>query len=120
MLRFGLLTDQCRKSKAAKMLYDHVRTRGKGIPTTVQQIGPFLVQNGYQLAAADRGRVIDLRLHEEHMSPYFKTDMNLFHLLMLDDKIDMSIFKSPEGILFAFEGLPENPEPFGAHGHDMR
>ncbi|MCY0877088.1 MAG: hypothetical protein OWT28_12590 [Firmicutes bacterium] len=120
MLRFGLLTDQSRKSKAARLLYEHVRTKGKATPTTATQVGPWPVQAGYDLATTDRARVVDLRLHEEHMSPYFKTDMNLFHLLMLDDKIEMAIYKTSEGILLAFEGLPENPEPFGAHGHDMR
>jgi len=119
-MRFGLVMDQSRKAKAAKHLYDFVRTKTKAKPLQDDLVATWPVQSGLQLLAGDRFRVLDLHLHEEHMSPYFKTDMNLFHMLMLDDTIEMSLYRASEGILFVFEGLPDNPQPFGSHGHDPR
>ncbi len=120
MVRYGLITDQSRKAKAAKSVYDYIRLRSRGEPLHDEIVLTWPVSNGVRLVAHDRFRVIDLRLHDEHLSPYFKTDMNLFHLLMIDDKVDMCIYKTADGILFVFDGLPESPHAFGMHGHDMR
>ncbi|MCY0901574.1 MAG: hypothetical protein OWU32_05225 [Firmicutes bacterium] len=119
-MRYGLLTEQSRKARAARTLYEYIRVRSRAQPVAGGQVALWPVQDGFQVAAVDRFRVLELRLHEEHMSPYFKTDLNLFHLLMLDDSIDMALYKTAEGVLFVFEGLPECPQPFGVHGHDMR
>lgn len=119
-MRFGLITEQSRKSRAAKSLFEYIRSRPSSTALNDDMIATWPVQSGVHVGIGDRFRIVDLKLHEEHLSPYFKTDMNLFHLLMLDDKADMSIYRTPEGILFAFEGLPESPEPFGARRFDTR
>lgn len=75
---------------------------------------------GVAVSQADKYRVLNLRLSEEHLSPYFKTDMNLFHMLMMDDTADMRIYKADKGWLFVFDGIPEGPKPFGQNGYDPR
>ncbi len=119
-MHYGLVTDQSRKAKQAKTFYEYVRTKTRSEPLSDAQVGDIKIHGGFRLLHGDRHRVVNLRLMDEHLSPYFRTDMNLFHLLMIDDSIDMSIFKTPEGILFVFEGLPNSPRPFGVHGYDPR
>lgn len=119
-MHYGLLTEQSRKARAAKGLYEYLRHKAKGRTLDDSQIAEYLAIGGLAVASGDRFRVLELRLHDEHLSPYFKTDMNLFHLLMLDNAVDMSVWKTPEGTLFLFEGLRESPEPFGSMGHDVR
>ena len=119
-MHYGLVTDQSRKAKQAKAFYEYVRTKTRSEVLSVTQVVELPVFGGFRLLRGDRHRVVNLRLMDEHLSPYFRTDMNLFHLLMIDDNIDMSIFKSQDGILFVFEGLPNSPQPFGAHGYDPR
>ena len=119
-MHYGLLTDQSRKAKAAKGLYDYLKHRARGKTQEASHVAQWQATGGLAVASSDRFRVLELRLHDEHLSPYFKTDMNLFHLLMLDDSVEMSLWKTQEGTLFVFEGLRENPEPFGSMGHDVR
>lgn len=119
-MHHGLVTENSRKARAAKSLYDTLRSRAKGslIPSfeweTIQGIEGVPVQQG------DKYRVLNLRLQDEHLSPYFKTDMNLFHMLMMDDSANVTIFRSDQGWLFVFEGIPDGPKPFGQNGFDMR
>ena len=117
---YGLITEQSRKSKAAKSVFEAIRNKSKALPMTDEKTLDFPVKSGYQVPAEDRLRILKLRLQDEHMSPYFKTNMNLFHLLMMDEKTEVYVYQAEHGILFVFEGLPNNPQPFGASGHDMR
>ena len=119
-MHYGLITESSRKAKAAKVLYEYIRQKTRGKALDDSQIADWRATGGLPVTAGDRFRVLELRLHDEHLSPYFKTDMNLFHLLMLDDSVQMSIWKTADGILFLFEGLRESPEPFGSMGHDVR
>ena len=119
-MHYGLLTEQSRKAKAAKGLYEYLKQKARGKTKEASQVAEWQATGGLVVASGDRFRVLELRLHDEHLSPYFKTDMNLFHLLMLDDSAEMSMWKTQEGTLFVFEGLRESPEPFGSMGHDVR
>lgn len=120
MIHYGLITDQSRKSKAARAVYETARVRAKGQAVPLGEVAGIPVPTGFSILETDRRKVLDIRLQDEHMSPYFKTDMNLFHLLMLDETTEMTICKVPDGVLILFNGLPDNPKPFGAHGHDTR
>lgn len=117
---YGLITEQSRKAKAARSLFETVKGKGKALPMTDDKILEFSVASGFQMPAEERSRILKLRMHDEHMSPYFKTNMNLFHLLMIDEKTEVYVYQTDQGILFVFEGLPNNPQPFGSSGHDMR
>ncbi len=119
-MHYGLFTEQSRKSKAAKALYELLRSRGRAEPVTSDKLNEWPGQTGFQVPGSDRYRVLNLRFHDEHLSPYFKTDMNLFHLLMIDERTEIAVFKTNDGILFTFDGLPDNPQKFGLHGHDTR
>ena len=118
---YGLVTDQSRKSRAARAAFDAIRSKGRAVaaPET-DKVLDFSVKSGFRVPVEERSRILKLRLHDEHMSPYFKTNMNLFHLLMMDEKTEIYIYQAEIGILFVFEGLPNNPQPFGVSGHDMR
>lgn len=119
-MHYGVITEQSRKAKSARAVYEAVRSRVRGPIVPLGQVAGFTVTSGFRVPESERARILSLGLHDEHMSPYFKTDMNLFQLLMLDESIDMSMYKTQEGVLFVFEGLPTSPQPFGAQGHDPR
>ncbi|OFW74878.1 MAG: hypothetical protein A2201_04825 [Alicyclobacillus sp. RIFOXYA1_FULL_53_8] len=116
---YGLVTEQSRKSKAARNLYDYLRQKVRNYEPAIQWES-IPAYDGIQVPDADKYRVLNVRLHDEHMSPYFKTDMNLFHMLMLDESTGMTLYKTDHGWLFVFEGLPHGPKPFGQSGFDMR
>ena len=120
MQHYGLVTEQSRKARAARSVYDYLKNRSRGSQLPDERIAEWNATGGIGVGSADRFRVLDLRLHDEHLSPYFKTDMNLFHLLMLDDSTDIALFRVPEGTLFVFQGLPDSPQPFGVQGYDPR
>lgn len=120
MRHYGLITKESRKARAAKNLYEYLHGKNRSRELPDPKLGEFKASGGFGVAEADRFRVVDLRLHDEHLSPYFKTDMNLFHLLMIDNAAEMAMFRSEDGILFVFDGLPDGPQPFGAQGHDPR
>ncbi len=127
-MHYGLFTEQSRKSKAARALFELLRTKGRAEPITADKMADKLadkrnewtVRTGFQVPGPERFRVLNLRFHDEHLSPYFKTDMNLFHLLMIDERTEIAVFKTDDGILFTFDGLPDSPQRFSLHGHDTR
>jgi hypothetical protein len=120
LLLHGLILEQSRKAKAARNLYEYLRQRAKGVfePGFVWE--NYEVRDGVRVAQQDKYRILNIRLHEEHLSPYFKTDMNLFHMLMLDETADVTVYRADRGWLFVFEGIPAAPKPFGQSGFDMR
>lgn len=121
MIHYGLITDQSRKAKAAKNLYESLRQKvdpSNWQPTA--QWETYTGVDGIPVPQRERHKVLNLRLHDEHLSPYFKTDMNLFYMMMMDDSAEMVVFRAPPGWLFVFDGLPEGPKPFGQQGYDPR
>ena len=120
MSHHGFITDQSRKARAARSVYEYVRQRNKGEFLENIEWNLLIGMEGVAVSQADKYRVLNLRLSEEHLSPYFKTDMNLFHMLMMDDTADMRIYKADKGWLFVFDGIPEGPKPFGQNGYDPR
>lgn len=121
LTNYGLITDQSRKSKTVRNIYDYLRQKVNQmtwIPTVTWDV--YTAIEGVPVPEQDKFRVLNVRIHEEHMSPYFKTDMNLFHMLMLDESAEMTLFRAENGWLFLFEGIPSTPKPFGQLGYDMR
>jgi hypothetical protein len=119
-MHYGLITQQSRKAKAAKTLYESLRKKSRPAQPTVEAVADIPVSDGIQISEAEHGRILALKLQEEHLSPYFRTDMNLFHLLMLERATSMQMFRADRGILIVFEGVPSSPKPFGTSGHDLR
>jgi len=121
MPMYGYISDQSRKFKASRHVYDYLKSHvdrklwDKGTVWQGIQAG-----DGIPVPKRDRQKILNLKLHEEHLSPYFKTDMNLFHMLMLDDSAQVRIYKAPKGWLFVFDGIPTAPQPFGQLGYDTR
>ncbi|MCL6442827.1 MAG: hypothetical protein K6T83_05105 [Alicyclobacillus sp.] len=116
----GLITEQSRKAKAARSVYDYLRQKLRPKMWETIEWNSIEGYEGIRIPDSEKHRVLNLRIQEEHLSPYFKTDMNLFHLLMLDDSADMRMFRTDRGWLFVFEGIPDNPKPFGQSGYDLR
>lgn len=65
-------------------------------------------------------RFLNLKPVDEHLSPYIKTDLNLFQMHMLDDQVQIKVFKAPHGWLIEYDGVPSGPQPFGNAGYDTR
>jgi hypothetical protein len=121
MLQHGLITEQCRKAKAARNVYEHLRQKVKSdewIPSF--QWNEITALEGIKVPMQDKGRILNMRFQDEHMSPYFLTDMNLFQMHMFDDVVEVTVFKAPQGWLFVFDGLAAGPKPFGQLGFDTR
>ncbi len=119
-MHYALVTEHSRKARAARSIYEFMRSKSGAETIICDMLLDWAAMSGYRVPTSERSRVISLRFHDEHLSPYFKTDMNLFHLLMIDEEADISIFKTELGILFTFEGVPDNPLRAGQSGHDMR
>lgn len=121
MPMYGFISDQSRKFRAVRNVYDYLKTRvDKNLWDDSTNWESIDADNGIPVPKKERYRVLNLRLHDEHLSPYFKTDMNLFHMLMLDDNADMRLYRASNGWLFVFEGVPNTPQPFGQLGFDTR
>lgn len=121
MSHYGLITEQSRKAKAARNVYEHLRQKVQPSEWTKEiTVDDIHGVDGIPVGASDKYRILNMRLHDEHLSPYFRTDMNLFHMLMMDDTSDMWVFRAEAGWLFVFEGIPNGPKPFGQNGFDTR
>ncbi|WDL99663.1 hypothetical protein JC200_23045 [Alicyclobacillus sp. ALC3] len=121
MLHHGLITEQSRKAKAARNLYESLRHKVHKTDWLPElQWDHVAAVEGVPVPIRERHKVLNLRLHDEHLSPYFKTDMNLFHMMMMDDDVEMTIYRAAPGWLFVFDGIPEGPKPFGQQGFDPR
>lgn len=122
MSHFALVAEQSRKAKATRHVYEYLRGKLKDKSKFIPEVVLEEVQGteGIRIEPVDRFRVLNIRLQDEYLSPFFKTDLNLFQLLMIDDHSDMSIFRGDKGWLFVFEGLAQGPQPFGQNGYDTR
>ncbi|MCL6592406.1 MAG: hypothetical protein K6T31_00385 [Alicyclobacillus sp.] len=125
MLHYGFITEQSRKAKSARNLYERLRRKvdqQEWIPSI--QIENLHGSDGIRVPPQDRPRVWKLRFLDEHLSPYFKTNLNLFQMHMLDDSVDVTVYRAARGWLFIFEHVIDGPTPFAQHGqhrgYDMR
>lgn len=120
-MNYALILETSRKAKAAKQLYEHLRNHYKGKLLPEQKIEGYAIREGIPVVQPqEKNRVLNLRLHDEHLSPYMKTNMNLFHMLMLDDQIEIQVYKADNGWMFLYQGIQNLPKPFGSQGYDMR
>jgi hypothetical protein len=117
----AFIAEQSRKAKAARALYEYLRHK---VPadTWLKELvwESVLGKDGIQVPAGDKTKVLNIRFHDEQYSPYFKTDMNLFHMLMMDQTTQIFVYRAERGWLFVFDGIPVGPVPFGQHGYDTR
>ena len=116
-----LIMEQSRKAKITRNLYELLKQKTKKrdiVPSC--QWESYVGQEGLRVPVQDRIKALNLRVHDEHMSPYFKTDMNLFQLHMLDETVDIIVYKSDGGWLLVYDGVPVGPKPFGQAGYDTR
>lgn len=119
-MHYGYIMEQSRKAKATRNVYEYLKSHTKSPflpPVTVVE---HQLTDGLPVPQQDKNRILNLRLHDEHLSPYFKSDMSLFHLLMLDDKVEMKIYRAESGWFLLMEGIQVQPKPFGQNGFDMR
>lgn len=117
---YALILENSRKAKAARQIYEYLRNSNKRELLPEQKVEEYIAREGVRVQQQDKNRVLNLRLQDEHLSPYFKTDMNLFILLMMDDKVDICAYKAENGWMFLFENVQNLPKPFGTQGYDMR
>ncbi|GGI95465.1 hypothetical protein GCM10010885_01340 [Alicyclobacillus cellulosilyticus] len=120
MPHYGLILEQSRKARAARHVYEYLRQQANGVFEPAVMWQNIAAWDGVRVPQREKYRVLNIRLHEEHLSPYFKTDMNLFHMLMLDESADVMVYRADKGWLFVFEGIPASPKPFGQSGYDTR
>jgi len=119
--RYGLVTEHSRKARAARNLYENLRGRIKPhewLPAF--EWDSIHAEDGIKVPVQDMHRILNIRFQDEHLSPYLKTDMNLFQMLMLDETVQVFVYKADHGWLFVFDGLLDAPKPFGQSGFDMR
>jgi hypothetical protein len=117
---YALITEASRKAKAAKQVYEYLRNTNRKNLLPEQKIEEFVIREGVRVQQQDKHRILNLRLHDEHLSPYVKTDMNLFIMIMMDDKVDIQVYKAENGWMFLFDQVQNLPKPFGTQGYDMR
>ncbi|MBF8378654.1 hypothetical protein IW967_12390 [Alicyclobacillus mali] len=119
-LHYVLVLDRSRKARSLRQLYEAVVADRAEDARLEVSIGDIRGQSGIELRERDRHRVLSLRLQDEHMSPYCQTNMNLFQLLMLDERTEMSIYRAQRAWLLVFRGVTSGPRPFGTQGYDPR
>jgi hypothetical protein len=117
---YAYILEQSRKAKATRSVYEYLKSHTKQpfLPPIV--VNEFNATDGIVVSQQDKHRVLNLRMHDEHLSPYFKSDMSLFHLLMMDDKVEMKMYRADQGWMFVFHGIQATPKPFGQSGFDLR
>jgi hypothetical protein len=117
---YAYILEQSRKAKAARSAYEHFRNHTKAPLLPPMTLHDYSLFDGVQVQQQDKHRILNLRLHDEHLSPYLKSDMSLFHLLMMDEKADMKMYRSDNGWILVFDGIQATPKPFGQSGFDLR
>lgn len=118
---YALVTEQSRKAKSTRNFYEYLlKIKQKQDFLPVEVIEGYILTDGIRVPVQDRHRVLNLKLHDEHLSPYFKSDMSLFHLLMIDEGAEMRLYRTELGWMFLLDGVQEAPKPFGNQGFDMR
>lgn len=121
MIRYFFFSEMSRKARTVRQAYEHLKNRvdkESWIPSIVW--GDIEAEDGIPVPKADRSRFLALKLQDEHLSPYVKTDMNLFQMHMLGDAAEMKVFRAPHGWLIEYDGVSDGPQPFGNAGFDTR
>ena|GEM_PF-1928547 len=119
-IHYVLVTDRSRKARSLRQVYENLVADRADAARLEVNIGDIRGEGGIELRERDRHRVLSLRLQDEHMSPYCQTNMNLFQLLMLDERTEMSIYRAQRAWLLVFRGVASGPRPFGTQGYDLR
>lgn len=120
-MNYALILESSRKAKAVRQLYEQLKQNYKGRFLAEQTMEGYTIRDGIPVVQTqDKNRVINLRLQDEHLSPYMKTNMNLFHMLMLDEQVEIQFFKADNGWMIVYQGIQNLPKPFGTQGYDMR
>ncbi|MDI3256201.1 MAG: hypothetical protein QJR01_00485 [Kyrpidia sp.] len=119
MPMYVMITQASRKARAAKELYETLKSRAAEFLPPVRE-GEIQGFDGVEVPGSERSRVLAIRFHDEYLSPYMKSDMNLFHLLMLDEQVKIRVYRAERGWLFVFDGVQAAPKPFGTMGFDPR
>ena len=117
---YAYILEQSRKAKATRSAYEYVKANTKQPLLPPITLHDFPLSEGVQIVQSDKHRILNLRLHDEHLSPYMKSDMSLFHLLMMDEKVEMKIYRAESGWMMIFDGIQATPKPFGQSGFDLR
>jgi len=119
-MNYAYILEQSRKAKAARSVYEYLKTHTKApfLPPLV--VAEYAIYDGILVPQSDKHRILNLRMHDEHLSPYFKSDMSLFHLLMMDDKVEMKMYRADNGWMLVMHGIQAQPKPFGQSGFDLR
>lgn len=121
MYRYSFISENSRKSKSARHLYDHLRHKvPKEQWSESVEWESIHGSDGIPVPDSEKARVLSLRLLDEHLSPYVKTDLNLFQMHMMDDSMRVVVYKADHGWLLVFEGVTDGPKPFGQNGFDTR
>lgn len=120
-MRYLLVSEQSRKAKAVRQTYEHLRNRvEKQIWSTEIQLEAVQGHEGVPVPRNEKHRILNLKVQDEHLSPYIQTDLNLFQMHMLDDGVNMTVYRAPHGWLVVYEGVIDGPQPFGNLGYDTR
>jgi len=119
-LNYAYILEQSRKAKAARSVYEYLKTHTKAPFLPATTVAEYPIFDGILVQQQDKHRILNLRMHDEHLSPYFKSDMSLFHLLMMDDKVEMKMYRAEAGWMAVFVGIQATPKPFGQSGFDLR
>lgn len=117
---YAYILEASRKAKAVRNLFEHLKSHTKAPFLPELTVADFVLTDGMTIPQQDKHRVLNLKLHDEHLSPYFKSDMSLFHLLMMDDKVEMRMYRVEAGWMLLFDGIQAQPKPFGQSGFDLR
>jgi hypothetical protein len=121
LLRYSFISENSRKAKYVKHLYDQLRSKVRREDWVATADWENIHgHDGIPVPQNDKTRALNLRLQDEHLSPYMKTDMNLFQMHMLDETVKIVIFRAQNGWLLTYEGVSEGPQPFGQNGYDTR
>lgn len=121
MVRHWYVSEHSRKAKLLRQIYEQLRQRvDKQQWVESFQWESVQAKDGIMAARQDKQKLLNLKIQDEHLSPYSKTDMNLFQMHMLNEEVEITVFKAPHGWILVYDGVSEGPRPFGQLGYDTR
>ncbi|KPV43538.1 hypothetical protein [Alicyclobacillus ferrooxydans] len=121
MVRHWYVSEHSRKAKPLRQIYEQLRQKvDKQLWQADIQWENISAHDGIVVPKTEKHRLLNLKIQDEHLSPYSKTDMNLFQMHMLNDEVEITVFKAPHGWILMYNGVSEGPQPFGQMGYDTR
>lgn len=121
MVRHWFVSEQSRKAKPLRQIYEQLRQRvDKQFWVESGEWENLVLQDGIRAPKQEKHRLLSLKVQDEHLSPYSKTDMNLFQMHMLGEEVEIIVFRAPHGWVLMYDGVSEGPRPFGQLGYDTR